>query len=390
MAHTIGVSAAASLATLAPVTAFFGVVPLGGIPYSAPGGIAVVAALIPLFVGLFLSPLIVLRDLCFLAAWPGLAALRALALLPLPAPRVVLTFEITLAITLIAIGLVALLRRRRWSAPVGALVAAVLAVASSPRPPVAPEVTFLDVGAGDAILIRLPDGENVIVDTGRPHHARTVVQAARRLGVTRASLLITHPDEDHDGGVGEIAGHGIAHTLYVAATEREAGERYRGWDAIRYLSRGDTLWRGDRGEIVCLHPDAGDGDLTDNERSLVLRLRWGSTRLLLTGDLEDRGLERLLARSGPGEGDPVRAEVLKVGHHGSPGASPAAFVERVGCGLAVVSCGRSPPEETLRRLEGVGARVVRTDRRGALRLRLTEPVCSLDHWAGRWRALDGG
>ncbi|MDP6482947.1 MAG: hypothetical protein QGH70_03735 [Nitrospinota bacterium] len=135
------------------------------------------------------------------------------------------------------------------------------------------------------------------------------------------------------------------------------------------------LWRGmkvsGRGyRIEALHPSAAReavGYRRDNDHSVVLRLVHGKVRVLLASDLERRG-ERELLRSG----ENLRAEVLRVPHHGSRTSSSWAFLRRVRPPAAVISAGRPcrghPSEKVVSRYRRLGAKIYRTDRDGAVRL----------------------
>ena len=120
---------------------------------------------------------------------------------------------------------------------------------------------------------------------------------------------------------------------------------------------------------------------SENDRSLVLRLDWRGISLLLTGDLGAAGEAVLLARSLP-----LRATILKVGHHGSRYSSSEPFLDAIRPALAVVSVGprnpfRHPAPETLRRLQATGARVYRTDRDGAVVIETDGATLQVTRWA---------
>lgn len=387
--NAFGISIAASVTTLPAVAAFFGRVPLGGILYSAPGGILVGLALAPAYAGLLLAPLGPLSDLCFAAAWPALAALARIGNLELPAPALSISAELALAMTAAVAALILAGVRRGARARIGA--AAIALVACVPlmvheRAPGA-EVVVFDVGAGDALAIRTPDGGAWLVDTGRPGHAFMLERALRHLHIRGPTLIVTHTDDDHDGGVAELARLRVVAEVAVGFPDSaSARERY---DlpprvTLRALSRGDTLWSDRGGELVCLHPARTDGDIADNPRSVVLKLRVGEESVLLTGDLEDEGEARLLARAGAGE---LAATVLKVPHHGSARACTDALLEAVRPSIALISCGHRPPAITAARLTRSEARTYRTDQLGALRLRLGREI-AVERWCGRWVPIE--
>lgn len=251
-------------------------------------------------------------------------------------------------------------------------------------------VTFLDVGQGDAILVRAPGGRTMLVDTGPasppdPAKGRTgfdageevVVPYAVRAGVTRLDyLVLTHPDQDHAGGMAAVL-----NSLPVGALLEpqfpHGSQGYRDGLAAA-AAKGVAVWRPTAGETFrlgrhvtaeVLHPAAAflTGTRSDqNSNSVVLRLRYRNISLLLAGDMEAVTEERLLD-----QGTSVKADVLKVAHHGSEYSTTAPFLQAVQPRWAVISAGAGnlfghPHRDTLRRLEGHGAAVYRTDRHGSV------------------------
>lgn len=297
------------------------------------------------------------------------------------------------ATSLAGLGGGCLLARRHPG--VGALVAAAalaLAIASrGPRPPVW-EVTWLDVGQGDAIAIRFPDGATWLVDTGPgwsggDEGRRTVVPWLRRQGVRSLEWLVTtHPDLDHIGGARSVVA-GVRIRRWGSGGPVAGSEAYldlvAGAGAGRLppaepLRAGRRLAQGGV-SIDVLHPsgewvprDPYASRIPANEGSAVLLLSMGACRLLLTGDLGEPGEAVLVAALG----DSLRAELLHAGHHGSRHSSSLPFLTAVQPRIAIVSAGTGnryghPHRDTLARLARVGAIVHRTDRRGTITARCT-------------------
>jgi competence protein ComEC len=234
-------------------------------------------------------------------------------------------------------------------------------------------VTFVDVGQGDAALLDLPDGRLMLIDAGgNPgggpdpgERALLPLLAARRR--ERIDIaVITHPHPDHYGGlrallsripIGEVWDSGQAEAEHeLDATSAEMASllgvaRSRGVGVLgpRQLcgrprwagaARIDVLW-------PCPHHDPG---FDANDNSLVLRITFRERSVLFVGDAEAHA-ESTLASSGV----PLRADLLKVGHHGSRTSSSAAFLEAVAPRIAVVSAGASnrfghPHPEVIERL----------------------------------------
>ncbi len=246
------------------------------------------------------------------------------------------------------------------------------------------EVTVLDVGQGDAVLVRFPDGFSLLIDAGGMSHgdfdigARVVGPALRSLGLLRLDLLaITHAHRDHIGGAASIMRQFHPDAVWLGSMPRDDAavrrlEALAASDGSPVVSprRGVRLSVGGA-RLEVLHPVslAHRGPGAANGDSLVLRIAFGDRDVLLTGDME-----------GPVEDDLVRsgrllhAEVLKVGHHGSATSSGERFLEAVAPRLALVSVGASnpwghPAPEVVRRLARHRSRVLRTDRDGAVSVR---------------------
>jgi competence protein ComEC len=351
----------------------------------------VVAVLQPALFVAMLSPVAWLSQFVADAARPLLRLLDATASAAASLPGAAVVVAPTAAAALLTgVGTVAVLAaawRRHWVGPAVIAVGAIALLAWSPsavqRGSGEVELHLLDVGQGDAVAVRSPRGRWVLVDAGRSWSSgdagrATVIPYLRRLGGPLAMLVLTHPHADHIGGAASVTRALRPAAVYDAAfVAGSATYRALLGEVARVGARWQRVRPGERLDvdgmvIEFLAPDsAWTVSLSDpNAASTVVRVRYGAVRMLLTGDAEAAEEAWLLARD-PGA---VRAEVLKVGHHGSRTSSTPEFVDAVAPRLALVSVGVGnmyghPSPEVMERLTAVGATVLRTDQLGPIVIR---------------------
>jgi len=224
------------------------------------------------------------------------------------------------------------------------------------------EMTVIDVGQGDSILVRFPGGDTLLVDAGPAREGG--FDAGRQIvapylwsrGITRLdAVAVTHPQADHLGGLPSIV------ELFRPG-EIWSAEPLPGIPRTRILRAGAQPRPG----VYALWPPASLEGLEINERSLVLRIVHEKTAFLLTGDLEEEGEAGLLDQKAD-----LRADVLKVGHHGSRRATSADLLERVSPSQAIISAGAGnsfgfPNPELIERLLDRNIAILRTDLHGAV------------------------
>lgn len=231
-------------------------------------------------------------------------------------------------------------------------------------------VSFIDVGQGDSTFICC-DGATMLIDAGVPEMGPRVAEYLKNLGVTKLDYLVgTHPDADHIGGLSTVINAypvGKLLMTHTYSTTETFVSLIKTIGAKKLKIKAPTVGESfSLGGAVCtvLAPNAVYDDT--NDMSIVLRLVYKNRTFLFTGDA-----------SAPSEADmlknglPLRADVLKVGHHGSASATTAAFLKAVSPAFAVISVGAGntyglPAASTVKKLQASGAKILRTDQSGTV------------------------
>jgi competence protein ComEC len=279
-------------------------------------------------------------------------------------------------------------RRRLYAFRVGAAAAAgVLVLAWSPQI-LRPhgdriEIHAIDVGQGDAFAIRTPANRWILVDAG-PRTLRSdagrdrVVPYLLKHGARRIeALILTHPDADHIGGAAAVLD---AFDVALVIDPGFAAGKDMFIDLVAAARRSDRRWIAAREgirlaidgvDIALLYPFSSlDAARDANDNSVVFSLSFGSFTALFLGDAPRSVEEQVVAR----HGGRLRAEVLKVGHHGSNTSTGEVLLRAARPGLALVSAGRNnryghPAPGVLQRLADHEVRVLRTDVHGNITVR---------------------
>lgn len=264
---------------------------------------------------------------------------------------------------------------RLWLGGLGT-TALLLWLAVAARPDGRLHVAFLDVGQGDAVLITLPDGRQMLIDGGDSASTLTW-RLGQEMPFWDRSLdvvLNTHPDADHLGGLLSVVERYQVEQVLVTDVAANS-QLYRQWEAELAEAQLDPLigqagmqldlGSGLTATVLSPGPAAAPFDAVNNH-SLVLHLRYGDISFLLPGDIEapvERNL--LLAGTLPA------ATVLKSPHHGSKTSSSDSFLAAVNSQIVVISVGADnrfghPAPEVLERYAAHGLTVLRTDERGTI------------------------
>lgn len=259
----------------------------------------------------------------------------------------------------------------------GALTAYFLLRGQSEKPAAVLTVEVLDVGQGDAILIRT-QSDAFLIDAGDTDHAEAVAAMLHARGVrTLTGVLNTHPHADHLGGMQSVLEECAVKTLYLAETPPELVPTTAAFSALLAAAEkkkipivmpecSETLSLGDASLTFLSVACSGAASL--NDCSLCCLLTCGGITMLFTGDMGAAEESAMLAA-----GLLPKADVLKIAHHGGSASTGAALLETVSPRYAVISCGAEndyghPSSAVLRRLSEAGCTVCRTDLDGTVRI----------------------
>lgn len=226
-------------------------------------------------------------------------------------------------------------------------------------------VAFLDVGQGDAVFIEGPNGNQVLYDAGSPGGGvlRALSSVMRPWDRSLDIIIASHPDQDHIGGFPEIlARYYVAVALEPGATSdngtyAEVERDIAAEGSAHFLARkGMSVDLGEGAVLDILYPDRDVLHFDTNDASIVMRVRYGETSFLFSGDLPEK-IENYLAMSG-GEGV-FRSDVFKAGHHGSRTSSGERFLDTIQPKIVVISAGKNnryghPHKEVIERLRARG------------------------------------
>lgn len=252
------------------------------------------------------------------------------------------------------------------------------------------QIVFLNVGQGDAILIS-QGSTQTLIDGGKD--GKLILEKLARYvpfwDRTIENVILTHPDQDHLGGLIEVAKtYQIKTVLETADRNDSQADKY--WEQLISekniekidAKKGVTLKFPQGGEMKVLYPIESINDQSKedtNSTSVITKLEYGSNKFLFTGDFPT-AVDKTLFESGQN----LAADVLKISHHGSKYATSEEFLEKTNPKVAIISVGKNnsyghPSVEVLQRLRTHGIEILRTDEMGDIvyECENEKTVCSL-------------
>lgn len=243
------------------------------------------------------------------------------------------------------------------------------------------EVHFLDVGQGDSELIRIPTADgyfDMLIDTGEYQHADGLVAYLKSQNITKLDAVVaTHPHADHIGSMATVIRSFDIGDFYMPRLPEDQTPTTKSYETMldALLEKNVSVHEiykdsyvdapvGTVIEVAAPEKDAVHKEI--NNYSAVMRLTYGSTSFLFTGDAEAESEDSMLTG-----GKNLQAQVLKCGHHGSHSSTTEEFLQAVSPQYAVISCGADnsyghPHKETLAALQDFGCEILRTDTMGTI------------------------
>ena len=226
-------------------------------------------------------------------------------------------------------------------------------------------VNYIDVGQGDSIFIQLPNNKTMLIDAGEAYKSDNVINYLNNLGITKIDYVIgTHPHTDHIGGLENVINTFDIGSIYMPRAS-STSKTYE--DLLTTISSKGLKVKTAKSGVVVLDEDnlklefiAPNSDSYSelNNYSAVLKLTYLDNTFLFMGDAETLSEDEIT--------NEIKADVIKVGHHGSDSSSSLEFVKKVSPEYAIIMVGvgnsyNHPYQSIIDRYESVGAKVLRTD-----------------------------
>jgi len=236
-------------------------------------------------------------------------------------------------------------------------------------------VAFLDIGQGDAIFIEAPNGNQVLIDGGA--NKSVLRQLSKVMPFYDRSIdvvIATHPDKDHIGGLPDVLRRYAVDFILESGAKNDTGisrafESVISQNKIKriFAKRGMVVTLDDGVFLNILFPDRDVSDVESNTASIVIQLVYKNTEFMLTGD-SPKMIEEYLVFL---DGEKLRSDVLKAGHHGSKTSSAQIFLGFVSPKYSVISAGVNnsyghPHKEVIEMLNQFNSVILNTQDRGTI------------------------
>ncbi len=235
------------------------------------------------------------------------------------------------------------------------------------------KVHFIDVGQGDSILIFTPSGKTMLIDGGKNDKANLVKEYIGALGVNKIDVVVgTHPHEDHIGGLDVVVDNFDIGSIYLpkkTTTTRTFEDLL-----LSIKNKGLKVKTAAANTDINIDPEINVQMLAPisanyediNNYSAVIKVSYKNNSFLFTGDAETLSEKEILSN-----GFDIKADVLKVGHHGSNSSTSSKFLQKVNPDFAVISVGlnneyKHPHQATIERLSSANVKIYRTDEHGTI------------------------
>lgn len=241
------------------------------------------------------------------------------------------------------------------------------------------EVSFLNVGQGDAILINYHQRVQILIDGG-PSGKIVLTELSKvmpKFDNTIELLVVTHPDRDHFAGLFDVV-HKYKIQRIIYNGQNPADEVWQSWRKLinekkiplSVVGEGSSLKIGKDLNISFFNPDyIEENTVVKNDSSIVMRLDYLNNSFLFTGDLSSDGEADMIF-----DGEDIDVDWLKVAHHGSDYSTSQFFLARSTPRWAIISVGENeyghPSKGVLQRLQKAGAEILRTDKQGTITIKL--------------------
>lgn len=245
---------------------------------------------------------------------------------------------------------------------------------SSDRPKIQPgifKIHFVDVGQADAILVQAGE-QNMLIDAGNNDDGDLVEDYLHQQGIKKLAVVMgTHPHEDHIGGLDQVINNFDVEKVYLpkvnhdTATYRDVLLAVKNKNLKATPAQGGQEFQLGEARVEILAPNSSHYEEL-NDYSIVCKVTFGDSRFLLTGDAEKASEQEMLKKNYN-----LKADVLKVGHHGSRSSGGEKFLQAVSPKMAVIMVGQKndyghPHKETLQRLAAAGIKVYSTAQAGTI------------------------